>query len=499
MKTKIKGIITVFLVFMILMLLMSMKLVFASDERVIKLGVSDISDRGQSAVFFGHYQQTSLGKSEPAYGVEGIDWIKSDTAVENGKGPYYSIDPIKWIVLSKGEKNIFLFSQKILDSRKYHNDYERVTWEKTTMRSWLNGYKAEENTGSENGISYISNNFISSAFYADEIELINDARVANSNYETYWGLTGGNDTTDKVFLLSYPEVNNTNYGFDGDYSVKSPLRQGSGSEYVIGVGYMDNWWLRSPGTKYYVEAAFVYGNGIVVPGGTSVYHGTLGVRPAIKLNPEDILFTSGTSSGYTLTFKDENRNFAIVDKSEKELFAGDSLSLEYTDAKTGTFEYISAILVNPANEVISYTQLLQPEFESGKVTFNVPAGIKPGEYTLRIFNEKYIGEQKTNYSSAFSDIAVKIVNKFEILSSSETESGHSAVVSIRVPGTYTLIFANYENNRLNDVDTVEVTINDPGTFSIPSEKNISLSYGDKIMLWDDMAKLTSLCNAYTLP
>lgn len=51
MKTKIKGIITVFLVFMILMLLMSMKLVFASDERVIKLGVSDISDRGQSAVF----------------------------------------------------------------------------------------------------------------------------------------------------------------------------------------------------------------------------------------------------------------------------------------------------------------------------------------------------------------------------------------------------------------------------------------------------------------
>ncbi len=499
MKIKLKKTASIFLTVTMLIICMSGETVAAAAERIVKLGASDILNRGQSLVFFGHYQQSSLGETEPTTGVEGFDWIKSDTAIKNGKGSYYSIDPIKWIVLSKENEKLFLLSQKVLDARQYHSDYERITWEKSTMRSWLNGYGAEENTGGENGISYYVNNFISSAFYADEIKLIDDTRVANSNYKTYWGLTGGNDTTDKVFLLSFPEATNTNYGFNGDYSVTSPSRKSSRTDYVEDGGYTDNWWLRSPGTQYYSEAAFVYGSGQIKVGGTSVYHNTLAVRPAIKLNLADILFTSGTSAGYTLTFKDETRNFAVADKSEKEVFAGDTLSFEYTGAKTGAFEYISAILVNSANEVISYTQLMQSEFESGTVIFNVPSDLKSGEYKLKLFNEKYIGEQETNYSSVFSDITLKVVNKFEILSSAQTGKRHSATVSIRVPETYTLIFADYENGTLSAVDTVDFTVKNPDTFTVPSEKDISLSAGDKIMLWDSMKNLTPLCSAYTLP
>lgn len=57
--------------------------------------------------------------------------------------------PIKWRVLSVNGDDAFLVSDKNLDVQKYNTEYEDVTWETCTMRSWLNGYGAGSNACGE--------------------------------------------------------------------------------------------------------------------------------------------------------------------------------------------------------------------------------------------------------------------------------------------------------------------------------------------------------------
>ena len=52
--------------------------------------VANISGGQADNIYFGNYQQSSAGSTEPD-GTEGVDWIKSDTANKNGQGPYYYI------------------------------------------------------------------------------------------------------------------------------------------------------------------------------------------------------------------------------------------------------------------------------------------------------------------------------------------------------------------------------------------------------------------------
>ena len=84
--------------------------------------------------------------------------------------------------------------------------------------------------------------------------------VVNDNNISY-GTAGGNDTSDKVFLLSENEVYNTNtaysYGFTKSYSKYDEGRRCKSSTFAKAMGvYSDTsssyagncwWWLRSPG------------------------------------------------------------------------------------------------------------------------------------------------------------------------------------------------------------------------------------------------------------
>ena len=129
---------------------------------------------------------------------------------------YFKYEPIKWRVLHTDGKQALLLSDVVLDDQKYHTKKKSVTWETSTVRSWLNGYGAESN---EQSVDYTQKNFIGSAFTPEE-----QAAIANSPLEngdsTEYGTEGGNSTADKVFLLSKPDVWNTDkaesYGFVKD-------------------------------------------------------------------------------------------------------------------------------------------------------------------------------------------------------------------------------------------------------------------------------------------
>lgn len=205
---------------------------------------------------------------------------------------YFKYQPIKWRVLSVNGSEAFLLADKALDDKQYHTVSENVTWEGSTVRSWLNGYGASANLQKKD---YSSSNFINTAFSSSARAAIKDTRVENKDNLSY-GTEGGEDTVDKVFLLSESEVYTDaakGYGFVSAYSVYDEARRAKSSVYAKALGTWSNdladyvgncdWWLRSPG-DYSDYATNVYSDGWVYWYNNDVGNLGYGVRPALNLN-----------------------------------------------------------------------------------------------------------------------------------------------------------------------------------------------------------------------
>lgn len=72
----------------------------------------------------------------------------------------------------------------------------------------------------------------------------------------------------------------------------------------------------------------------------------------------------------------------------------------------------------------------------------------------------------------------------------------SATVVLDKAGAYTIVFADYEDNRLANLKTIEVTVDKAQAVRVVSDKDFTLGTGDKIMLWDSLKNLTPMCEAY---
>ncbi len=217
------------------------------------------------------------------------NYWQSDT---NGDGKADKNDikePIKWRVLSISGDDAFLLADKNLDVQRYNDTYADTTWERCTMRSWLNGYGASSN---QEGNDYTSDSFIKNAFSSSERSAIQTTDVINDNNPDE-GYAGGNDTQDKVYLLSESEVTDPNYGFLSS-TERTNTRRALNTEYVAdggdissdsvyGFGETDYWRLRSLG--YYCDwASNVNPYGYVDSAGINVNDDGIAVRPALHLN-----------------------------------------------------------------------------------------------------------------------------------------------------------------------------------------------------------------------
>ena len=123
--------------------------------------------------------------------------------------------------------------------------------------------------------------------------------TVHNNDNPYYGIEGGNDTKDKVFLLSIEDVLKESYGFDTDRTVYDINRRCAPSSYAVAQGASqyqgpvedkftaDNkgacwWWLRSPGYFSY-HAAHVFEDGRVRDYGCTVCESKTVVRPVLVL------------------------------------------------------------------------------------------------------------------------------------------------------------------------------------------------------------------------
>ena len=199
--------------------------------------------------------------------------------------------PIKWRVLSVNGDDAFVVADQNLDSKAYNETKTDVTWENSTIRSWLNGYGELVNKDKK---SFIIDNFLDNAFSVAEQNAIKTTYVVNEDNPDY-GTDGGNNTWDKVYLLAISEAANISYGFDDKYNASSKTREAKNTEYAKQCGawssenssYLDNgnWWLRTAGgSAYYASRVSLYG---------SVYYfyvnGTnVAVRPALHINLSNI-------------------------------------------------------------------------------------------------------------------------------------------------------------------------------------------------------------------
>lgn len=172
--------------------------------------------------------------------------------------------PIEWIVMKNEGNQILLLSKYVLDAKPYNKEWEdvTVTWETSDIRKWLN------------------NEFYTTAFNKTEKAKIQTSLIKNEDNSEY-GTSGGNDTEDKVFLLSEKEAE-TLFSNDEEkiakateYAEKSVV-YGNEEKAVL-------WWLRSPG-GYSENAAVVDRYGWVDRYGFIVNINDGGVRPALYLN-----------------------------------------------------------------------------------------------------------------------------------------------------------------------------------------------------------------------
>lgn len=194
----------------------------------------------------------------------------------------YDQTPIEWLVLARDGNKALLISRYGLDAQPYNKNYTSVTWETCTLRTWLNS------------------TFYNKAFSSAEQAAILTTNVDNSKSQCYseWNTSGGNNTQDKVFLLSYAEANQY-FGVTYNNSSNTKSRVAP-TAYAIAQGGWTNysnktadgtaagwWWLRSPGSDQ-SNAADVYTDGSL--SGNYVSNDSGSVRPALWVNIEMNVF-----------------------------------------------------------------------------------------------------------------------------------------------------------------------------------------------------------------
>lgn len=328
-------------------------------------------------------------------------------------------DPVKWRVLSNAGGQLFLLSDQNLDALQYHTEQEDVTWETSTIRSWLNGYDASSNTGESNGIDYTKDNFLDTAFSAKEQTAIAETAVVNddnTDYNENASTDAGKDTTDRIFLLSLTETYNKKHFPNYCFSTNTAyVADGGKFGYsMYGVGESDSWWLRSPGSDQSRAAFIDWEDGSSVTDGNPVNNKEIAVRPAFNLNLSSVLFTSAAAGGksaganglaavadysgsdWKLTLLDSSRTFAVSNA----MLGGNTVTFSYSGAQTGANEYLSAVIMDQNGTIAYYGRILQPTSASGTASLTLPSGVTLSDTTkLYVFNEQCNGDKLTDYAS----------------------------------------------------------------------------------------------------
>lgn len=365
-------------------------------------GMNDIlTGKQTSSIYLGEYEQDNK---------------------ENGK------EPVCWRVLENKNGNLFLLSDKNIDTMQYNQQAANVNWESCSLRNWL------------------VNDFYTGAFTDAERMGILVTENEPSNNEIY-GVKSERKTRDTVFLLSLEDIENAEYGFTDDASrmvlntVYAGERGATGK--ALGDGF---WWLRTPG-RTAADALVVCFDGYYTDYGYPVEFVSIGVRPAFyfdtenvvmlmaeraedelsKLRMEDTQFEKVPDSyekRYTPVLFESGYELNIENVQPVKMLAGSGPDLEYSYAlkldsgaglkDTYLYAFIEKVGENQEVWFDCIADITDQNDFNGETVITLPSDLGTGDYVLRIFGCRDNGIHKTKYASNVITVPIAVVTDMNV-------------------------------------------------------------------------------------
>ena len=191
------------------------------------------------------------------------------------------------------------------------------------------------------------------------------------------------------------------------------------------------WWQRSPSPDRGNNSRVGYYLGDSMADG-AVFIAHYAARPALSLNLSSVLFTSAAEGGKSsatvgsnlvgasaptgtvkFTMKDSEQTLTVNATTAQSTQTGEALSFSYSDATTGSNQYISCILTDSSGAVKYYGKLADSS-SAASGNLSVPlAGVADGTYTLKIFSEQANGDLYTDFCSEPVTIRLALFPKAE--------------------------------------------------------------------------------------
>lgn len=232
------------------------------------------------------------------YSTCGVSSFDNSSQDDNGYIPnniyYFKYEPLKWRVLDPSTG--LVLCESIIDSQAYSNtiyiygtDPYHSSWNAYWNDAEYTHYANDYATSSIR--AWLNNDFYNTAFSSSQRASILTSELDNRAYSTSFSKFDSETTYDKVFLLSWSEMQNTAYGFPA-HTDSSSARRAKGTDYAKCQGFVvftngcSEQYLRPAG--YYTHATC----GVSSAGDLNDdhYYGWFdstaysGVRPALKIS-----------------------------------------------------------------------------------------------------------------------------------------------------------------------------------------------------------------------
>ena len=357
---------------------------------------------------------------------------QDDNGYEINNTYWFQFEPIKWRVLDPATG--FILCESIIDSQAFNNyvksngsdengtaywgdegcTYYANNYEKSSIRAWLN------------------DDFYHTAFSSPDKGNIKTTHLENKAYSPTYSEYDCADTDDKVFLLSYSDALNTNYGFSSNNSDYDKARRAQGTDYAkcqglyvyrnSGSEYDGNsyWRLRSPGDFSY-SICYVINDGYAYNYFYNTDNTSFGVRAALKISnlnnlpivghagdvnpPDSSQATPVSQSWYIKRLTDSDVNYRKVDISYPcDYLTNPFISVEWRDS----LFWKSSTEYNKEIDLIGGALSAAAEDEEGQ--YIVPAYNKLGFTNDKISLYSYPDHPTLNRSDALNILGNKFAD-----------------------------------------------------------------------------------------
>ena len=228
----------------------------------------------------------------------------------DGNYHYFRYEPIKWRIIEINGSEAMLLADRQMDCAKYNETSAEVQWEKSTLRSFLNGYDSDDNLENISFAEKPQDSFFNSAFSDEEKECIIYSDIENPD-NSYYQTNCGDNIKDRIFILSSAEVFSSpaaaRHGFYAGSGVDDSAKRFRSTMYAKARGtwyspvdnYLGNsfWYMRTNGYSL-SNVTYICDFGYIYNRGTDVTCNDSGILPSLKIDLEktDIKLAGSVSS-----------------------------------------------------------------------------------------------------------------------------------------------------------------------------------------------------------